>query len=276
MIRFSSVLLWASVAVAVSVAPSLQAAAQQAAGQQAASEALPNQAQNQGEQQTPGQPYLVAEHQDWQIICARLDDGSGEYCEMYQLLREPNGQPVAEISIAALAETGDIVAGATITTPLETFLPAGLGFRLSAESEQMRIEPFRVCTVVGCIVRMGLTAEEVRALERGSDAFITIVPFVAPDQPVDVAVSLRGFTAAMRDLRARTPNPPEALTPPCPHKARPRQASNALCSGFYFCLERGLCRRRLWCKRGKACATNRPRRACSKFAANKTARSHSE
>ncbi len=210
MIRFSSVLLWASVAVAVSVAPSFQAAAQQAAGQQAASEALPNQAQNQGEQQTPGQPYLVAEHQDWQIICARLDDGSGEYCEMYQLLREPNGQPVAEISIAALAETGDIVAGATITTPLETFLPAGLGFRLSAESEQMRIEPFRVCTVVGCIVRMGLTAEEVRALERGSDAFITIVPFVAPDQPVDVAVSLRGFTAAMRDLRARTPNPPEA------------------------------------------------------------------
>ena len=162
----------------------------------------------------PAQPYVAAEHRDWQVICTRIDGQEAEACEIYQLLREASGQPIAEISIAALAETGQIVAGATITTPLETFLPAGLGFRLGADAEEMRIEAFRVCTVVGCVVRMGLSAAEVQAMERGSDAFVTIVPFVAVDRPVDITVSLRGFTAAMRDLRARTPNPPEAMINP--------------------------------------------------------------
>lgn len=162
----------------------------------------------------PAQPYVAAEHRDWQVICTRIEGQEAEACEIYQLLREASGQPIAEISIAALAETGQIVAGATITTPLETFLPAGLGFRLGADAEEMRIEAFRVCTVVGCVVRMGLSAAEVQAMERGSDAFVTIVPFVAVDRPVDITVSLRGFTAAMRDLRARTPNPPEAMLNP--------------------------------------------------------------
>lgn len=173
----------------------------------------------------PGQPYVAAEHRDWQIVCSRLptegEAEPGEVCEMYQLLREESGQPIAEISIAALAEEGDIVAGATITTPLETFLPAGLGFRLSAEAEQMRVEAFRVCTAIGCVVRMGLTPDEIAAMQAGSDAYITIVPFVAVDRPVDIRVSLRGFTAALRDLRQRTPNPPAAVIAPAAIPAPP-------------------------------------------------------
>jgi invasion protein IalB len=191
-------------AIAAALAFSQPAVAQTAPAAQSPATASP----------APGQPYIAAEHRDWQVICSRIEGEEDEACEIYQLLREPSGQPIAEISIAALAESGDIVAGATITTPLETFLPAGLGFRIGAQAEEMRIEVFRVCTVVGCIVRMGLSAAEIRAMEQGSDAFITIAPFVAVDRPVDIAVSLRGLTAAMRDLRARTPNPPEAMMNP--------------------------------------------------------------
>lgn len=157
------------------------------------------------------EPVVVSEHQDWQVICTRVrlsETDEDTFCEMYQLMREATGQPIAEISIAALALGGEIVAGATITTPLETFLPTGLGFRIGAEAEQMRIEPFRVCTALGCIVRMGLSPVELRAMQAGSEAFVTIAPFLAIDQPIDIAVSLRGFTAAYQDLRARTPNPP--------------------------------------------------------------------
>jgi invasion protein IalB len=157
----------------------------------------------------PGQPYLVSEHRDWQVICTRLEAEGPEICEMYQLLNETGGQPIAEISIAALAETGDIVAGVTITTPLETFLPTGLGFRIGAEATDMRVEGFRVCTVIGCMVRMGLSADEVAQMQRGTEAFVTFAPFVAVDQPVDIRISLLGFTAALADVRARTPNPPE-------------------------------------------------------------------
>lgn len=155
------------------------------------------------------QTYVAAEHRDWQVLCTPVPDSEAELCEMYQLLTEESGQPVAEITIAALAETGDIVAGATITTPLETFLPTGLGFRIGRETEEMRIEPFRVCTAVGCVVRMGLTADEVTQMQRGAEAFVTIAPFVQIDQPLDLAVSLMGFTAALADVRERTPEPPE-------------------------------------------------------------------
>lgn len=166
-----------------------------------------------------GQPFVAAEHRDWQIICSPVPVAEGQpaqpdVCEMYQLLREESGQPIAEMSIAALALTGEIIAGATITTPLETFLPAGMGFRIGAEAEEMRVEAFRVCTAIGCVVRMGLNAEEIRQMELGSEAYVTIVPFVAVDRPVNILVSLRGFTAAMADLRARTPNAPEAPVAP--------------------------------------------------------------
>lgn len=160
-----------------------------------------------------GEPYLAATHRDWQVLCTRLEAEGPEICEMYQLLSETNGQPVAEISIAALGEDGDITAGATITTPLETFLPTGLGFRTSADADAMRIEEFRVCTVIGCVVRMGLSAEEVATLQSGTEAFLTIAPFVAVDQPVDIRISLLGFTAALADVRERTPNAPTMNAP---------------------------------------------------------------
>ena len=63
----------------------------------------------------------------------------------------------------------EFAAGATVTTPLETFLPTGLGFRIGT-AENMRVEGFRVCTVVGCVVRMGLTAEEIDQMKAGSTA----------------------------------------------------------------------------------------------------------
>lgn len=173
----------------------------------------------------PGEPYLVAEHRDWQVLCTRLEAEGPEICEMYQLLSEADsGQPVAEISIAALAEGGEITAGATITTPLETFLPAGLGFRTSADADEVRIEAFRVCTVVGCVVRMGLTPDEIATLQRGSEAFITIVPFLAVDQPIDIRISLLGFTAALREVRERTPDAPAAVAPPAVPQLAPQAA----------------------------------------------------
>jgi len=166
-----------------------------------------------------GEPYLAATHRDWQILCTRMAEDEAELCEMYQLLTEESGQPVAEITIAALAETGDVVAGATITTPLETFLPSGLGFRVGRDTQEMRLEPFRVCTVVGCVVRMGLTAAEVQSMQRGAEAFITIAPFVAIDRPLDIRISLLGFTAALADVRARTPDAPEVTIETAPGAA---------------------------------------------------------
>ena len=123
---------------------------------------------------------------------------------MYQLLLDESEAPIAEISIAALTADSGAVAGATITTPLETFLPTGLGWSVG-DAEEMRVEGFRMCAVIGCVARIGFSAEEIDAMKRGTHANIVIAPFVAVDQPVTIRVSLLGFTAALDDLQARLP-----------------------------------------------------------------------
>jgi len=148
------------------------------------------------------EPVIAATHRDWQVICSPEVQGQPQQCEMYQLLVDSEQQPIAELSIAALPLGAEFAAGATVTTPLETFLPTGMGFRIGNE-ENMRIEGFRVCTVIGCLVRMGLSADEVTRLKAGASATIIIAPFVAIDQPVNINVSLAGFTAAYDDLQNR-------------------------------------------------------------------------
>jgi len=149
-----------------------------------------------------GTPFVVATHGDWEVMCNQINEAGILNCEMYQLLFDPNEQPIAEITIAALPFGSEFSGGATITTPLETFLPTGMGWSIG-EAEDMRVEGFRVCTVVGCVVRMGLTPEEIDEMRAGANATILIAPFVAIDQPVPINVSLSGFTAAYEELQVR-------------------------------------------------------------------------
>lgn len=149
-----------------------------------------------------GENFVATTFNDWDILCNRIDEAGTTLCEMYQLLRDPSDQPIAEISIAALPLGAEFAAGATITTPLETFLPTGLGWHIGND-EEMRLEGFRVCTVVGCVVRMGLSPEEIDRMKAGATATVTIAPFVAIDQPIEITVSLSGFTAAYGDLQTR-------------------------------------------------------------------------
>ncbi len=171
------------------VLPGFAAFAQEATTDEAQSRAL-------------GEPFVAATHRDWEILCSQIDEAGTTNCEMWQLLTDETEQPVAEISIAALPFGAEFSAGATVTTPLETFLPFGMGWRIG-DAEEMRVEGFRVCTVVGCMVRMGLPAEEIDAMRAGSTATIMIAPFRAVDQPVEISVSLAGFTAALEDLQTR-------------------------------------------------------------------------
>lgn len=157
----------------------------------------------------PGAPAagttVAATYRDWQIICAPASDSQPEQCEMYQLLHDAQNSPIAEISIAALPLGAEFAAGATVTTPLETFLPTGMGFWIGPmpADNQIRVEPFRVCTVVGCVVRMGLSSDEIDQMKAGSGATVMIAPFVAVNQPVQIGISLAGFTAAYDDLQTR-------------------------------------------------------------------------
>lgn len=140
----------------------------------------------------PGSIYVAAKHGDWEQRCVKKEDGS-DPCQLYQLLKDGSGNAVAEISMFALPAGGEAAAGATIIAPLETLLTEAL--RIQVDGSQGKVYPFTWCDENGCVARVGFTAAEVEGFKKGSKATLTIVPAVAPDQKVNLNISLSGFTA---------------------------------------------------------------------------------
>ncbi|MBO6602126.1 MULTISPECIES: invasion associated locus B family protein [Paracoccaceae] len=149
-----------------------------------------------------GTTYVAETHGDWEIRCIRVEEGEFEPCQMYQLLSDAEGSPVAEFNLFDVPDQGEVVAGITIVTPLDTLLIPQL--RLSVDGSQARQYPFSFCQPIGCFVRIGLGEADINAFRAGANATISIVPLPAPDQVVDLTASLTGFTAGYNALTERT------------------------------------------------------------------------
>jgi invasion protein IalB len=147
----------------------------------------------------PGSTYVKEAFNDWELRCVRVESGA-EPCQLYQLLKDAEGTSVAEMGLFSLPDGGEAAAGATIIVPLETLLTAGL--RLGVDAAQPKIYPFTFCSQVGCVARVGFTADEVEGFRKGNKAVLTIVPAVAPDQTVVLDISLAGFTAGFEAVAA--------------------------------------------------------------------------
>ena len=148
-----------------------------------------------------GEPYVRESHGDWEIRCLNNPEGP-DPCQMYQLLRDAEDNPVAEIALFPLPEDSRAAAGANIVAPLETYLPAQL--TMSVDGGTPRKYPFTFCSgrpfspflSNGCVSRVGFDAASIDQFRRGAAAKLILVPAVAPDQTIELNVSLTGFTAA--------------------------------------------------------------------------------
>ena len=141
-----------------------------------------------------GQTYVREVVQDWEIQCVKTETGEDEPCQMYQLLQNEAGNPVAEVSLFKLPQGGQAVAGATVIVPLETALQAQL--RIAVDGAQSKRYPYSLCNQIDCFARIGLTNSDLNGFKRGAKAVVTIVPFVAQDQQIQLEMSLNGFTAS--------------------------------------------------------------------------------
>lgn len=151
-----------------------------------------------------GSSYTPATFDLWEQRCVRTEDGA-DPCQLYQLLKDSSGNPVAEITMFTLPEGNAAAAGASIVAPLETLLTANLSIAIDATPA--KIYPFSFCTQLGCIARVGFTAEEVAQFKKGAKAKVTIVPAAAPDQKVELDLSLKGFTAGFEAVKLTAPKP---------------------------------------------------------------------
>ncbi|WP_422028704.1 invasion associated locus B family protein [Roseovarius sp.] len=141
--------------------------------------------------------YVKETYGDWQLQCFR-SEAEEDPCQMYQLLREDAGNPVAEFSLFKLPDDSQAVAGATIVVPLGTLLPQGL--KIAVDSGQAKAYNYSFCSMVGCFARIGFTQADIDQLKAGSEALLTIVPAQAPDQRVVIKASLSGFTKAYENV----------------------------------------------------------------------------
>ena len=144
-----------------------------------------------------GKPYTREVIGEWEMRCLKGEEGSTEEepCQMYQLMNDEQGVPVAEVSLFRLPSGGGkAIAGATIIVPLETSIPRQM--TLAIDGGKARRYPYAFCNPIGCYVRLGLTADDIAAFKRGNEAVMTIVPALAPDQKLALKLSLSGFTAS--------------------------------------------------------------------------------
>jgi len=149
-----------------------------------------------------GETYDAQSIKDWNLRCVKTESGN-DPCRLNQLLRDAQGTPVAEINFFTVTEGGQVAAGASVVTPLETLLTEQI--RLSVDGGQARVYPFRFCSQIGCISRMGFTVEELALFKRGAAAQIVIVPASAPNTEVVLGISLSGFTAGFDALSTTPP-----------------------------------------------------------------------
>ncbi|MCP5089010.1 MAG: invasion associated locus B family protein [Rhodobacteraceae bacterium] len=143
-----------------------------------------------------GDLYVQDEHGDWEVRCIRGEGDAAEACRIYQLLLDTDGARVAEINIQPLPKGGKAVAGVDFATPLGTLLTAKVVMRV--DSGKATSYQYNWCDQYGCFSRFGFTAAEIAALKKGAAATVTIRSVSLPEEPINLKVSLTGFTAAWR------------------------------------------------------------------------------
>lgn len=147
-----------------------------------------------------GTTYVKDEFGDWDLQCFRVEEGQAEPCQLYQLMKDAEGNGVAEINFISLPEGQQAAAGATIVTPLETLLTQQL--TMAIDGGATKRYPFTWCSAAGCFSRIGFSNGDIAAFKRGANAKVTVVPVAAPDQKVTVTLSLTGFTDGYAALEA--------------------------------------------------------------------------
>ncbi|MHA6261910.1 invasion associated locus B family protein [Arenibacterium sp. CAU 1754] len=139
-----------------------------------------------------GERYSKEKFGDWDLACIRTE-AETDPCSLLQVLVDDQGNAIAEVSLFRISNGSQAVAGATVVVPLETLLPAQL--TIAVDSDPGKRYNYSFCNPIGCVAQIGLTEADVNAFKRGNAAKISLRPAPAPDQVVELKLSLNGFTA---------------------------------------------------------------------------------
>jgi len=144
-----------------------------------------------------GDRYSKETHGDWDLACVKTNE-EADPCSLLQVMKDPTGNPMAEISLFRIEQNsgGQAVAGATIVVPLETLLATGIS--ISVDGAPGKRYSLNHCSPVGCYAQIGLTEADIAAYKQGKEAVLSLRPALAPDNLVELSFSLAGFTSGYK------------------------------------------------------------------------------
>lgn len=139
----------------------------------------------------PGNAESLREaHGDWQVSCA-APQGIVR-CAMSQIqMRSNSQQRVLSIELTNI-DDGGALSGALVL-PFGLNLASGVAYRLD-EGQTGKVQPFRTCLPVGCIVDVTFDAGTVASLRAGEQ--LDVIAAADGDQELTFSVSLSGFSNA--------------------------------------------------------------------------------
>ena len=134
-------------------------------------------------------------HDAWGVRC-NTPTGAPAACQIFQnIVVKESRQPILNFAIG-FADDEKIAVGIFVM-PLGIYLPPGL--TLQVDDGQIYEMAIEICGLKGCRVRFSFDENLLNLFKRGASAKIT---FSGSDQkPIKVPVSLKGFTAALKDLK---------------------------------------------------------------------------
>jgi invasion protein IalB len=148
-------------------------------------------------QQTPAQrPEASKVFKDWRVQCQKSEEGK-ELCFVFQdvMLKEGN-RHLLRLEMGYVPDKKDQLV-AIITVPLGIALPPGVLLKID-EGKELRL-PVEHCIPQGCRVLFPVDQDLLGALKAGNQAMVTVHNM--GHQPVQIPVSLSGFTAAFNSLK---------------------------------------------------------------------------
>ncbi len=142
------------------------------------------------------QPELTV-FTDWTLVCVPDDDG-GKVCNIRQIVLNAQGEQASFVEVFKVADNPNFSSGAVIVMPLGVALEDGL--ELQVDSALPRRYNFQYCAETGCFSRIGFTDNELQRMMRGAVMKMTVYSVFSGPAPVDLQVSLSGFTDAYNSL----------------------------------------------------------------------------
>jgi invasion protein IalB len=135
---------------------------------------------------------VKATHGDWQIQCPENVSDTNPCAMVQELINEQDRRILSAIILHPAGAEPFL----RIIVPLGVLLPGGMTLKIDAAD--VGTVGFINCLPDGCMTQVGLTADVLEQLKQGNQA--TVVIYEQTDKPIQLPLSLAGFTAAYGEL----------------------------------------------------------------------------